>query len=84
MRKIMVSYVNALGKRRCVLACYYTAKALEMDDDYAEVGEYDEASGACFAPEGWYEEHDHDDPVMRLQADPTHWMPLPAPPTETV
>ena len=44
-------------------------------------GIYDEATGNSYAPEGWYEEHDSDNPIMSLQADPTHWMPLPpAPP----
>lgn len=80
MRKLIVSYVNDLGKRRCVMACYYKARSLEMDDDYAEVGEYDEATGASFAPEGWYEEHEGDSPLMPLSGQPTHWMPLPASP----
>lgn len=80
MRKIMVSYLNALGKRRVVLACYYNAKALEMHDDYQDVGEWDEASGTLFSPEGWYEEHESDEPLMPLSEDPTHWMPLPSAP----
>lgn len=81
MRKILVFYVNALGKQRCVLACYYNNFALEMDDDYVEVGTFDEASGISYAPAGWYEEHDSDNPLMPLQEEPTHWMPLPDPPT---
>lgn len=84
MRKIIVSYLNALGKRRCVMACYYKAHSLEMHDDYADVGENDEVSGESFAPEGWYEEHDQDSPLMRLQEEPTHWMPIPAAPDATV
>lgn len=80
MRKVIVFYRNALGKGRCVMACYYKAHSLEMDDDYAEVGEYDEAAGTSFAPEGWYEEHDGEEPLMPLQEAPTHWMPLPQPP----
>jgi hypothetical protein len=81
MRKVLVSHVNGLGKRRCVLACYYKAHALEMDDDYADVGEYDEGSGISYAPEGWYEEHEHESPMMPLDTEPTHWQPLPLPPT---
>lgn len=80
MRKVIVFYVNEHGKRRCVMACYYKAHSLEMDDDYAEVGEYDDATGESYAPEGWYEEHDSDSPIMALQGEPTHWMPLPLPP----
>lgn len=82
MRKIIVFYVNALGKGRCVMACYYRERSLEMDDDYADVGEYDDATGQSFAPAGWYEEHDSDNPILELQGDPTHWMPLPDPPLQ--
>lgn len=80
MRKIIVFYTNALGNGRCAMACYYTAHSLEMHDDYAEAGEYDESEGSSYAPEGWYEEHDSDNPMMPLQEAPTHWMPLPSPP----
>jgi hypothetical protein len=82
MRKLIVFYLNALGKGRCVMACYYKANSLEMADDYAEVGTYDEASGNTFAPEGWYEEHDADEPLMPLSEPPTHWMPLPPAPAQ--
>lgn len=82
MRKVIVHYLNALGKHRTVMACYYLANALEMDDDYAEVGTYDEVTGNSYAPEGWYEEHDSDNPIMRLEGDPDSWMPLPDLPTE--
>ena len=78
MRKIIVHYRNALGKGRTVMACYYTDKALEMHDDYADVGEHD--GDAVYAPPGWYEEHDQDEPLMPLAEMPTHWMHLPAPP----
>jgi hypothetical protein len=82
MRKIVVFYRNALGKGRTVLACYYRENALEMDDDYADVGTYDEASGTSYATAGWYEEHEHDSPLMPLDEQPTHWMPLPPAPRE--
>jgi hypothetical protein len=80
MRKVIVHYLNQLGKHRVVMACYYTAKALEMHDDYEDVGEWDESSGTNFAPAGWYEEHDSDDPILPLSGEPTYWMPLPEPP----
>lgn len=83
MRKILVFYRNSQGKGRVVLACYYREKALEMQDDYSDVGEWDEESGTCFADAGWYEEHDSDNPLMPLQAPPTHWQPLPQPPEGT-
>lgn len=86
MRKIIVHYLNPLGKSRTVMACYYTEKALEMHDDYEDVGTWDDDAGCSYADAGWYEEHDSDSPVMPLGGTPTHWMPLPEPPepTETV
>ncbi len=80
MRKLIVFYRNALGKGRCVMACYYREHSLEMHDDYADVADYNDATGESFAPAGWYEEHDSDSPLMPLGDEPTHWMPLPAPP----
>lgn len=80
MRKIIVHYLNQLGKHRTVMACYYEKNSLEMHDDYAEVGTYDAEKDGYFADEGWYEEHDSEDPIMKLQGEPDHWMPLPEPP----
>jgi hypothetical protein len=80
MRKVIATYVNELGKRRTVMACYYVDHALEMHDDYADVGVYDEATGDSYAPAGWYEEIDHEGDIFLLGGEPTHWMPLPAPP----
>lgn len=79
-RKVIVHYLNPLGKSRCVMACYYGEKSLEMHDDYEDVGLFDEESGTLFADAGWYEEHDSDNPIFPLGGVPTHWMPLPPPP----
>jgi hypothetical protein len=83
-RKIIVHYLNPLGKHRTVMACYYGEKSLEMHDDYDDVGTFDEESGTLFADAGWYEEHDSDDPILPLGGVPTHWMPLPPPPVITL
>lgn len=80
MRKIVVTYTNERGKRRTVLACYYVDHALEMHDDYAEVGVWDEASGDSFAPAGWYEEIDHEGDIYALGGEPDYWQALPIPP----
>lgn len=80
MRKVIVHYLNELGKSRTVMACYYEKNSLEMHDDYADVGTYDGELGTTFADAGWYEEHDSDDPIMPLRCEPDHWMPLPEPP----
>lgn len=77
MRKIIVRYKNELSKNRCVMACYYLANALEMSDDYQDVGEWEGAEDG-YAPEGWYEEVDHEGDIYHLGGDPIEWMPLPA------
>ena len=78
-RKIIVHYLNPLGNSRVVMACWYGEKSLEMEDDNGS-GDYDEASGCTYAPPGWYEEHDSDEPILPLGGKPTHWLPVPAPP----
>jgi len=78
MRKVIVFYRNALGNGRCVMACDYAAHSLEMHDDYADVAEFE--GETSYAPAGWYEEHEADEPLMPLSERPTHWMPLPEPP----
>jgi hypothetical protein len=80
MRKIIVHYLNGLGKHRTVMACYYVENSLEMHDDYDYVGTADEYTG--FADAGWYEEHDSEAPLMPLDVEPDFWMPLPAPPID--
>jgi len=82
MRKVIVHYVNELGKSRCVMACYYLPNSLEMHDDYQDCGTYNEEDGVAYADEGWYEEHDSENPVLPLGGNPTHWMPLPKPPSD--
>lgn len=79
-RKVIVHYLNPLGNARVVMARYYPQHTLEMDDDPGETGDYDEASGVIYAPEGWYEEHDSDEPILPLGGVPSHWTAVPAPP----
>jgi hypothetical protein len=81
-RKLIVFYRNSAGKGRCVMACYYRAHSLEMESGCEDGADYDENEDVYYAPAGWYEEHETDDPMMPLAAPPTHWMPLPEPPAE--
>lgn len=72
-RKVIAGYANALGKWRTVLARYYSEGTLEWHDQSPLYGE-------GYAPEGWYEESETHEDLLPLDPEPTHWMPLPAPP----
>jgi hypothetical protein len=71
-RKLIVGYANSLGNWRSVMGCYYLPGTLEQDDPDSD----DE-----YAPEGWYEESDSLEQIARASEPPTHWQPLPPPPT---
>lgn len=72
-RKVIVGYRNSLGKWRTVMGCYYLAGTLESDAD-----------DSGWAPEGWYEESETHEDIMPCDCEPTHWQPLPEPPTDVL
>lgn len=78
-RKVMVTWVNALGKRRTTFAAFWPIGTLDMGDDTSE-DHVDEDGKNVFA--GWYEESEaNDDDYWRLTEMLTHWMPLPSAPS---
>jgi hypothetical protein len=77
-KTVLVGYPNKLGNWRTVKASFYPAGTLEMSEE--SPGYYD--SDDEFAAEGWYEETETHEFVLPLEVDPTHWMPLPAAPTQ--
>ena len=77
-RSMLVSFVNASGKRRTVKAAFFDAATLDMDDGACDDA-VDEEGKNVYA--GWYEDSEtHEPGYMPLSADPTHWQPLPPPP----
>ena len=44
-------------------------------------GDYNEADDTTYWPEGWYEWNEFEETHWALDVEPTHWMPLPAPPS---
>jgi len=73
-RKVIVGYPNCLGNWRTIIARYYPAGTLELEDGFGDL-DYD-----GYAPEGWYEETETHETIRRTDEEPTHWMPLPEPP----
>jgi len=71
--KVLAGYFNEAGKWRTVTATYYEDGTLDSHEDQHESG---------YAPEGWYEESETHEEIMRMTT-PTHWQPLPAPPNPT-
>ena len=69
---------------RRIIAMYWPTHSLLVHDDYSqedwvEVGPDDEP----YMPADWYVDMDGFDPemVIAVNCKPTHWMPLPDPPT---
>lgn len=78
-RKVIVSWVNAFGKRRTTFASFFDAGELDVDDSYTDCDGADEDGKNADA--GWFEERETGDPgYYELREPLTHWMPLPAPP----
>lgn len=81
-RKVFVTWVNALGKRRTALASYWPESTLEMADD---VPDYQVTEDGKNLDAGWWEESEGNDEAMFCLVEKmTHWMPLPAPPTDAL
>jgi hypothetical protein len=79
--KVLVCYRNSYGHLRRTCAHYsplHTVDASMWDD-----GEPDETEDGTFEPEGWWEEPVEIDRVEFIADEVTHWIPLPAAPTET-
>lgn len=72
--KVLAAYRNEAGNWRIVTACYHTQ--LEWSDEY---GDHEQE----YAPEDWYEENDSSEVIYPCRCKPTHWQPLPAPPSTT-
>jgi hypothetical protein len=71
-KKLIAGYLNSLGNWRSIMACYYLPGTLPATDDWIADGEY--------APEGWYEESESHETILKTDETPTHWMPLPPQP----
>jgi hypothetical protein len=79
-RKVLVTWVNELGKRRTAMASYWPEHALEMADDVPDWQVDEEGKNIDV---GWWEESEgNDDAMYRLVEKMTHWMPLPDPPSQ--
>lgn len=77
-RACLVFYLNALGHGRVVKAAYYDAGRIPMSDDCEESSVRED--GTNVNP-GWWEQCESLDEIPALDAEPTHWMPLPDPPS---
>jgi hypothetical protein len=77
--KIIGGYWNVLGNWRSIMACYYPPGTLQADESLYDDPNYADESG--YAPEGWYEESETHDNIMRCET-LTHWQPCPKGPAK--
>lgn len=75
-RKVLAGYKNKLGNWRTVTARYYLPQTLLLEDDR------DDLDDDGYAPEGWYEESETQEVILRIEESPTHFQPLPTPPKD--
>lgn len=83
-RSVWIGFRNPLGKWRTIKAVHHAQFSVEYDGDAFDWA--DEKDEVMYCPAGWYEDlySEVDDcTYIRLDVDPTHWMPLPEPPTST-
>lgn len=73
---ILAGWFNSLGKWRSEHARYYGPRELPLDDYAFEESEIDDD----YAPPGWYGGGLECERLYDIR--PTHWQPLPPPPTE--
>lgn len=80
---VLIHYKNKLGKGRTIKAMFAAKHCIEQHSD-SDFYDYDEERDAYYMPEGWYECMDNWDDLAYVfvnEGEPTHWMPLPPPPT---
>ena len=78
-KKVIVSWVNALGKRRMTFAAFYPAGTLELEEAPEDMLNDDGTNTEA----GWFEIREAGDAVdWHLNETLTHWMPRPIPPAE--
>lgn len=79
-RKIIVSWVNAYGKRRTTFASFWPAGSIGLNEETGD--EFVDENGMNIE-EGWFECREAGDAVDWMLNEPlTHWMPLPSPPVQ--
>ena len=81
-KEVLIHYVNELGKGRTIKA-KYVERFFEESSPDSENDEYNEADDMYYTLPGWYELIDNWDDFSSVcvHHDPSHWMPLPSPPT---
>lgn len=83
--KVLVwAVVPGYMHKHVVLARFWKQHTLEVaegyeEEDWAEIDE----DGSAYMPADWYEEgFSEDGSLSMVNIKPTHWMPMPSPPTD--
>lgn len=79
-KKVIVRAKGDFQGERTMMARFYPKHTLEAPDGYGASDGFDEDEyGDVYAPEGWYEDMEAEEPPLH-NIEPTHWMPLPSAP----
>ena len=79
-KKVIVRAKGDFQGERTMMARFYPKHTLEAIDGYGASDGFDEDEyGDVYAPEGWYEDMEAEEPPLH-NIEPTHWMPLPSAP----
>lgn len=79
---VLAYYVNEYDKERRIRAQYVPEKFRSTEEmDFDEGAEYDDVTDQYYWPAGWYEWNEHEETHWAVSDPVTHWMRLPAPPS---
>lgn len=86
LERVLVFYVNDLGKNRIDVGQYIPPKTI-LEEDFLDseinaqfLSTYDKENNCYWVNEGWFEDHWQAEVNYKIHDVVTHWMPLPEPP----
>lgn len=84
-QRVLVCFTNSYDRSWVTCADYIAPRTVleedYMDEQFSGGGEYDKEKDCYWTEAGWYEHNYEPETNWKLTDKVTHWMPLPASPT---